>query len=131
MWSQRSRVLWLSEGDSNSKYFHNKATHKHRKNTILGIRDKWGRWQDQPNGIRKTLIDFYGELLTTSSLVLLLKTLGYAQQMVSTKLKNASDDSQIKYKAMAFFLLLSLKAISSSSGSVAASSMSQRFCCLK
>ena len=67
MWSQRSRVLWLSKGDSNSKNFHSKATHKHRKNTILGIRDKWGRWQDQPNGIGQTLIDFYGELFTTSS----------------------------------------------------------------
>lgn len=88
MWSQRSRVLWLSKGDSNSKYFHSKATHKHRKKTILGIRDKWGRWQDQPNGIGQTLIDFYGELFSTSSLVLLLKTLGYVPQMVSTEVNS-------------------------------------------
>ena len=27
MWSKQSRVLWLSKGDSNSKYFHSKATH--------------------------------------------------------------------------------------------------------
>lgn len=88
MWSLRSRVLWLSKGDSNSKYFHSKATHKHRKKTILGIRDKWGRWQDQPNGIGQTLIDFYGELFSTSSLVLLLKTLGYVPQMVSTEVNS-------------------------------------------
>lgn len=88
MWSQLSRVLWLSKGDSNSKHFHSKATHKHRKNTIFGIRDKWGRWQDQPYGIGQTLIDFYGELFTTSSPVLLLKTLGYVPQMVSTEVNS-------------------------------------------
>ena len=44
-----------------------------------------GRWQDQPNGIGQTLIDFYGELFTASSPVLLLKTLGYVPQMVSTE----------------------------------------------
>ena len=88
MWSQRSRVLWLSKGDSNSKHFHSKATHKHLKYTILGIRDIWGRWQDQPNGIGKTLIDFYGELFTTSSPVLLLKTLGYVPQMVSIEVNS-------------------------------------------
>lgn len=88
MWSQLSRVLWLSKGDSNSKYFHSKATHRHQKNTILGIRDKWGRWQDQPNGLGQTPIDFYRELFTTSSPVLLPETLGYVPQMVSTEVNS-------------------------------------------
>ena len=37
LWSQRSRVLWLSKGDSNTKIFHSKATKRLRKNSILGI----------------------------------------------------------------------------------------------
>ena len=29
MWSQRSRVLWLAHGDSNTRYFHMKATQRY------------------------------------------------------------------------------------------------------
>lgn len=43
MWDQRSRVLWLSKGDNNTKYFHTKATKRFRKNTIMGIRAQDGR----------------------------------------------------------------------------------------
>lgn len=31
MWSQRSRVLWRQNGDSNTKFFHNSATKQFRK----------------------------------------------------------------------------------------------------
>jgi hypothetical protein len=37
MWRQRSRFLWLKEGDCNSKFFHVKASARWRKSFIPSI----------------------------------------------------------------------------------------------
>lgn len=44
MWSQWSRVLWLTKGDQITKYFHTRATKRHRKDMILGITNVAGIW---------------------------------------------------------------------------------------
>lgn len=42
MWKQNSRVQWLKEGDSNSKFFHVKASNKRRKNRLTSLVDEEG-----------------------------------------------------------------------------------------
>lgn len=70
MWNQRSRVLWMSQGDRNTKYFHSKATKRHRRNSIRGIRDTQNQWQEVPESIASVLINFYQELFLSSNLSL-------------------------------------------------------------
>ena len=44
MWRQRSRALWLREGDKNTKYFQCKASWRRKRNTISKLKDEEGVW---------------------------------------------------------------------------------------
>ncbi|XP_065624064.1 uncharacterized protein LOC136065183 [Quercus suber] len=57
-------------GDHNTKYFHSKATKRHRKNSIRGIRDTQNQWNEDPESIASVLINFYQELFLSSNLSL-------------------------------------------------------------
>ena len=67
MWNQCSRILWLKNGDGNTKFFHTQASHRFRKNVILGIEDSHGEWKVEQNDIGVVLINFYQELFTSSN----------------------------------------------------------------
>ncbi|KAJ1432733.1 Endonuclease/exonuclease/phosphatase [Sesbania bispinosa] len=43
-WQQRSRALWLQEGDKNTKFFHNKASMRQKHNTITKLKNDSGEW---------------------------------------------------------------------------------------
>ena len=55
MWSQRSCTLWLKNGDNNTKFFHCRATQRHRKNKIGGIMDEDNIWRVDNIGLGKLL----------------------------------------------------------------------------
>ena len=67
MWKQRSRALWLHEGDNNTSYFHSRATHRFRRNRIEALENSRGDRCVDENDIANILVDFYQNLFASSS----------------------------------------------------------------
>ena len=67
MWRQRSRTLWLHEGDGNTRFFHSQATHRYRRNRIEVIENLVGARCEEEGEIANILIAFYTNLFTSSS----------------------------------------------------------------
>ncbi|KAG5620274.1 hypothetical protein H5410_005492 [Solanum commersonii] len=65
-WRQRSRTLWLKEGDRNTKYFHRIANAHKRYNNIDQLEVEGEITQDTKK-IEKEVIDFYQRLYTETS----------------------------------------------------------------
>ena len=68
MWKQRSRESWLKEGDSNTRYFHSRASHRKRRNSILAVRSDVGELITDPEQIGNQFTAYYQELFTAALL---------------------------------------------------------------
>uniref|UniRef100_A0A803Q8F5 Uncharacterized protein n=1 Tax=Cannabis sativa TaxID=3483 RepID=A0A803Q8F5_CANSA len=66
-WKQRSKQLWLKEGDQNSKFFHSKASTRRRNNQIFCLKDDEGNLCHWDSGLDNVIVDFYSNLFTAES----------------------------------------------------------------
>ena len=65
-WRQRSRSIWLPAGDKNTKFFHQRASQRRRKNTIEGLYDADGVWRRDAGEIAGIAEEYYKSLFTAS-----------------------------------------------------------------
>ena len=62
-WRQKSRVLWLKEEDSNTKFFHKIANSNRRRNFMEKIEVEGTTYHTDPD-IREKVVQFYESLYT-------------------------------------------------------------------
>ncbi|PNX92710.1 ribonuclease H [Trifolium pratense] len=67
MWRQRSRAVWLKDGDQNTKFFHNKASQRSKVNEIKKIKDEDGVWWRGDQNVERVLINYFEDLFTSSN----------------------------------------------------------------
>lgn len=66
-WRQRSKVLWLKEGEKNSKFFHNAALVRKQNNIINKLHSDDGPWMEGSTMVG-VFVDYFLELFTTFQL---------------------------------------------------------------
>ena len=66
-WKQRSRAIWLSAGDKNTKFFHQRASHRRHQNHINGLHDGQGVWQTDEGRVASIAEEYYRELFTSNN----------------------------------------------------------------
>ncbi|XP_074266286.1 uncharacterized protein LOC141588759 [Silene latifolia] len=65
-WRQRSRALWLKDGDRNTKYFHRKAGQRKQKNKISRIVEEDGTTREGSEAIKAASVRYFSSLFTSS-----------------------------------------------------------------
>jgi hypothetical protein len=68
-WQQRSRALWLQNGDRNTKFFHMKANQRRKRNNITRIQDNEGHTHYDPHMIEEVFVDYFKHLFASQNLV--------------------------------------------------------------
>ncbi|KAF4367068.1 hypothetical protein G4B88_016780 [Cannabis sativa] len=66
-WKLRSRADWLAMGDRNTKYFHNKATGRKKKNAIVEIMTDDGRKLSVEEDIVGEIERYFGTIFSSAS----------------------------------------------------------------
>ncbi|XP_074265047.1 uncharacterized protein LOC141587463 [Silene latifolia] len=66
-WRQRSRALWLKDGDRNTKFFHLRAGERKRKNHIHKLIDDTGVVREGNEAIACVANDYFRSLFSTSN----------------------------------------------------------------
>lgn len=61
-YKQRLMTDWLTEGDQNTWYFQNRASHRKRKNTVKALRSEDGTKCTDDDGMRRMAAQFYAQL---------------------------------------------------------------------
>ncbi|KAL8483302.1 hypothetical protein ACS0TY_026115 [Phlomoides rotata] len=61
-WFQRSRALWLKDGDRNTPFFHKKASQRRKRNIINRIKTEEEEWIVEEEGICAYLRSYYEDI---------------------------------------------------------------------
>ena len=59
IWNKRSRALWIKWGDRNTRFFHAMANQRRRKNSIVGLQDLKGVWNEDKERVEGIIMDYF------------------------------------------------------------------------
>ncbi|KAL6144500.1 hypothetical protein ACLB2K_055192 [Fragaria x ananassa] len=64
-WKQRSRVNWLKNGDSNTRFFHLSTIQRRQANQIQRLKNDQDLWVEEESGLRMEVESYFHNLFTS------------------------------------------------------------------
>ncbi|XP_019150981.1 PREDICTED: uncharacterized protein LOC109147777 [Ipomoea nil] len=64
-WKQRAKQHWLQGADRNTKFFHQYATYRKRKNFVMKLKDENGAWKEG-DGLTSLVTSYYEQIFQSS-----------------------------------------------------------------
>lgn len=66
MWHQRAKHMWITNGDRNTSFFHQKASNRKHRNTIHGLTNDIGMWQEEDQIVENIILDYFSNIFKTN-----------------------------------------------------------------
>jgi hypothetical protein len=89
LWLQRARVDWLREGDRNTKFFHQKATWRARKNRIRKLKEAQGVWVEDQARMKEMVNEYFQELYTKDPQVSPVQVCDLFEQQITVEMNES------------------------------------------
>lgn len=88
MWQQRSRILWLTAGDKNTRFFHLRASQRRRRNLISKLKRADGSVIDIPQEMGNITTAFYKDLYRSEGIMNMEEVLATVPSKVTEDMNN-------------------------------------------
>lgn len=89
IWHQRSRNLWIIDGDHNTAFYHQKASNQKDKNSIIGICDSLGQWQEDDHVTETIILEYFENIFRSNGLVDILQLVDAVQPMITEEINSS------------------------------------------
>jgi hypothetical protein len=83
MWRQRARIQWLAEGDKNTKFFHQKANMRRKKNRVEKLTRPNGTICDNPMELEEMSKEFFEDLYKSEGVIGMEEVLSHVPMKVT------------------------------------------------
>ena len=66
MWQPQAKHIWIMDGNHNTSFFHQKASNYKQRNTIKGLMDDNGLWQEEDPMLENIVLTYFSHIFQSN-----------------------------------------------------------------